>query len=43
MASGLESLAWRGATAVVVLFASGVRLLMAYVAVKIRRMAGDAS
>ena len=40
MASGVESMDWRGATPVVVLFASGVGLLMAYVGVEVHRMTG---
>lgn len=41
MGSGLESIDWRGASAVVALFGSGVGLLVAYVAVAVRRMTGD--
>lgn len=40
MASGVESMDWRGGTAVVVLFGSGVGLLMAYVGVEVHRMTG---
>lgn len=38
MASGIESIDWRGASAVVALLASGIALLMGYIVVEVHRM-----